>query len=906
MSPEQALGKAVDFRSDQFAVGLMLYEMLAGRPAFERDTPLQTLLAIAQDDPPALDKARPDMPEHVPRIVARCLAKSAEERYASTRELAADLEALLDGAPSATRAGRRRTTAIAMAATVALALYGLSRFATSPPVSSPSPSMGEPAASGRTAPQRARRSAAILGFRNLSPRHEAGWLSTALSELLTAEISASETLRTIPGENVSRMKQDLALAETDTLAKDTLARVREVIGSDLVVLGSYLVVGAPSTGQIRVDVRVQETATGETIATLAEIGGEAELLDLVSRAGEQLRRKLSVGDLPSSKSAERTALLAQTSPEALRLYWEGLARLRTFDATGARDLLVKAIRADEEFPLAHSALAEAWSVMGYDPRAIAEAKRAFELSSSAPQEELLLIEGRYREMERDWNRAVEIYRTLWERFPDDGDQGLRLVGALLSVRRGAEATEVLRALRQLPPPMGRDPRIDLADARVAGALSDLNRQRDAAARGAERGRELGARLLVADALLVQSNAVERLGDPKQAKALALEAQQLGEAVGSQRVVASAMVRRGILLTKEGDRAGGRRLWEMALAVYSEIGNQSALATVTMNLANALADDGQLDEAIRRYQQVLAVAREIGARRIQSATLSNLGVALMWRGDYLLAQPRLAEAVAINTEIADRDGEATALGNLAWVSRIRGELREAQRLAEQSLDIRRALGVRSGVATALADLSMIRASAGELAAARKLLEESLSVRTELGEQTKVLETQLSLAALSIDEGRPLEAEAPAMAIAERLRTPEHFELEAEARAVVARSLVYQGRHTEARAPIERALALSSKSRNVGLKLSVRLDAAHVRAASDPNIAIRDVEAILSEARRLGHLPHQMQARLLWGELDMAAGHVAAGRQRLRELAADARRAGFELAARKAETSERTFR
>jgi Tol biopolymer transport system component len=91
MSPEQARGTAVDFRSDQFAFGTLLYEMLAGQRPFVRPTPAETLAAIIRDEPEPLGKKAPSVPLPVRWIVERCLGKEPGERYASTRDLARDL-----------------------------------------------------------------------------------------------------------------------------------------------------------------------------------------------------------------------------------------------------------------------------------------------------------------------------------------------------------------------------------------------------------------------------------------------------------------------------------------------------------------------------------------------------------------------------------------------------------------------------------------------------------------------------------------------------------------------------------------------------------------------------------------------------------------------------------------------
>ena len=106
MSPEQASGEPVDFRSDQFSLGSMLYEMTTGKKAFQRKTAAETLSAIIRDEPEPVAKLRPDLPTPVRWILERCLAKDPEERYGSTRDLARDLASIRDHI-SEVRAGPR-------------------------------------------------------------------------------------------------------------------------------------------------------------------------------------------------------------------------------------------------------------------------------------------------------------------------------------------------------------------------------------------------------------------------------------------------------------------------------------------------------------------------------------------------------------------------------------------------------------------------------------------------------------------------------------------------------------------------------------------------------------------------------------------------------------------------------
>ncbi len=94
MSPEQASGLPVDFRSDQFSFGAILYEMTTGKRAFKRGTAVQTLSAIIQDEPEPIAAVNPKTPPPLRWMIERCLAKNVEDRYGSTRDLARDLQSL--------------------------------------------------------------------------------------------------------------------------------------------------------------------------------------------------------------------------------------------------------------------------------------------------------------------------------------------------------------------------------------------------------------------------------------------------------------------------------------------------------------------------------------------------------------------------------------------------------------------------------------------------------------------------------------------------------------------------------------------------------------------------------------------------------------------------------------------
>src|SRR5215471_18988447 len=344
------------------------------------------------------------------------------------------------------QSGKRRLyalgTAIALAAVVLVAIRVLQ-----PASSSGSRSVVSP-----------RRSVAVLGFTNLSGDPHEAWLSTAFSDWLTTELSAGGQLRTLPAENIARMKAELSLNDMESLGRGSLEQIHKDLGTDLVVAGSYASLGANPPRQIRLDLRLFDTQSGETLYADSETGSQENLFDLVSRAGEKLRGNLGVRGITKEEAVE-VATAIPSNAEAARLYAEGLSRVRVFDALSARDLLVKAIAAGPNYALSHAALATAWNQLGYDENARTEAKKAFDLSSNLSRAERLLVEARYREMSHEWDKAIEIYRALFEFFPDNLDYGIALASMQVNGGRGNEELVTLAHLRELPPPQGDDPRI---------------------------------------------------------------------------------------------------------------------------------------------------------------------------------------------------------------------------------------------------------------------------------------------------------------------------------------------------------------------------------------------------------------------------------------------------------------
>jgi tetratricopeptide (TPR) repeat protein/tRNA A-37 threonylcarbamoyl transferase component Bud32 len=900
MAPEQVEGKDITSAADIYALGAVMYEMVTGSLPFAGETPFATALKRLTESPPTPRMHVPELDPKWEAAILRCLAREPAERFAKASEVTAALRAeapvTLPEVLAQRRRRKRNALAVAGGVVALLLVAGVGHRIW----------VGQQLRRGTGTGEMAklpvaikpRRSVAVLGFKNLSGRRDQAWLSTALSEMLGTELAASERLRTIPGEEIARMKTELSLADADSFTKDTLTRIRAWLGPDLVVIGSYLALGKQAGGQIRLDLRLQDTTAGLTIASVAAVGSEEQLFPLVSKVGAELRGKLGVAEpTPAEMSSVQASSIS--NPEAARLYAQGLAKLRLFDARGARDLLEQAVDIDPQHPLLHAALAGAWTALGYDEKAIEEARKGFELSSKLPREERFVIEGRYRTTTKEWEKAADIYQRLFVLFPDSLDYGLRLAEAQIAAGRAKDALDTLKTLRELPAPLRDDVRIDLAEASAAGALSDFARQRDAALRAAQKGEKLGARLLVGRALTSEGLAYWTLGQAPKARASLEQARRIYQAAGDRRGVADTYIHLANLLADQGDLARATTMYEEAQAVYEEIGNRAGLSRALNDIALLFWQRGNLKGAKARFLKALAVSREIGDKQHTALVLDNCANVLWQQGDLPGARKMYEDALSLRREIGNLAGVATSLNNIGTLLHQQGDLSGAKKRYEESLGIATQVGDRSGTAYALFNLGEVAKMSGDLAEARQQYERALEIWNQLGEKTTAGETKASLGEVLLEQGRTPQALALAQQAVEEFQKGKSADSEAVARTVEARCLLAQQNTPEAKKTIELALGLTKKSENPGIRLYVDIFAARILAsAGEVARARRMLEGSLKEARKEALLYHELEAKLALGEIELQHGKPSSGRADLEAVQKEASAKGFGLIARKA--------
>jgi len=920
MSPEQIEGGVLTPASDIYALGIVIYEMVTGRRPFAADTPIATALQrVVGPTPKSPRELKPELPAEWDEAIMRCLARYPDGRFRDASDVAHALDGTLPSRPS-------QSNLVIAAAVALLVVVGAGAVLWRGRSTSLATAPSDPAATTEVRAETVRPAVAVLGFRNLAGREDAQWLSMALSEMLTTELAAGERLRTIPGENVTRMKTELALADADTYASETLTRIRQNLGADLVVTGSYVTVGTGDASTLRVDIRLQDSREGETLSLVSEMGAIGELLDLVARAGMRLRDKLGV------QVAEAAVRVSQpASPNAARLYAEGLIRLRRFDALGARSIFEQAIKADPRFPLAYSALANTWSQLGYDSRAKDAAARAFELSANLPRADRLLVEGTYREMSSAWKEAIAIWQTLSTFFPDDVEHALRLANAQISSGAAKDGLATIEGFRKRFPSMT-DPRLDLAEAEAADTLSDFKRMQTAASSAAAAGETLGARLLVANARLRQGGATLRQGQTDEAVRLFEEARAIYAAAGDKAGVARTLNNLASAISDGPDTKRTRALYEEGLSIARSIGEQDLVARFLNNIAIQERRAGNLQASLKMNQESLAIRREIGDRTNAAISLNNIGNVLLDLGDLQGASRHYEESATMCREMGDRRGLARALYNAGESLKLQGEIARARTTYEEALSIRRTIQDPASVATSLYGVGHIAGVQGDLATAEKVLSEALemdrrldrrrpmaystyqlgdvalmrgdfalakqrhndalTIRMALGEKGTAAESRSALAGIALEEGRAADAEKLAADAATVFAAQSAPDNEAMAHAVIALAMLTQGRRASAVREIERAQSLIKSPQHVLARMPVMIAAARVNSEGNPAAALSSLESIRADAVKRGIARSEFDARRAIAQIE-GRRSLTAGAKSIETLRKDANARGFGL-------------
>lgn len=457
MSPEQIRGEAVTPASDLFALGCVLYELLAGVSPFRRDSPAETLAAILRDEPPDLrSREALQIPEAIIRVVEHALEKLSDARFQSAADFIFALTAAVEGSgriardalPIPRSASPPRRISIVVAAMLFVAIMtaiALGRRATD---SSPSPREQPPA-----------RSLAVLPFENSTGDRSLAYLTEGLTEGVINDLSPVTGFKVLSRNTVFSYRPE----STDP------RRIGADLGVDAVVTGrvsrhgGLLIVGVELT-----DTRDRHQIWGERYERRVEDVAQIER-ELSHQISEKLQMRLG-NDAQGLRKRQR-----DVDPDAYRLYLQGRYEWnkRTPDALRKGIALFReSIDKDATFAPAHAGIADSYLLLGgsYEalppreamPIARKAAQRALELDPELAEAHasLALIA---HEFEWDWPRAEAGFRRAIELNPNSVAAQQWYGQALLYRGRPVEAMRALERAEELDP-LSLVTRSDLAQA----------------------------------------------------------------------------------------------------------------------------------------------------------------------------------------------------------------------------------------------------------------------------------------------------------------------------------------------------------------------------------------------------------------------------------------------------------
>ncbi len=443
MSPEQALGDPLDPRTDIFSLGLVLYEMLTGRRAFEGRSTTAIVDAILHSSPTGLDPSDASaVPKEVRRLVARMLEKDREYRPATAAEVAARLRAVQSGS----MAGRE------YAATSPDSSPGSSKVLRIPSriYAGPTPQPSDDESSGLTralAPGKIKdlvtvvlllALVAIGGYtlytRNRAPAASpppreplllADFSNTtgeavfdgALKDALEIQLQQSPFLNVVPA---SQVRSTLQLMErspneplTGAVARDLCAR----LGVKAILLGSI----APLGSAYVMTLEAQACQTGDTLARdQAQAAAKTDVLAIVGMAAARIRERLgeSIGSIQKFNVPAPNA--TTPSLEALKAYSVGLETRLTTGEMQAIPFFERALELDPNFAVAAARLGAIYSNLRDQDQATKYLKQAFAHSDSLSEPERLYIRSTYQSVvSGQLNDAVATYRLWISTYRDD-------------------------------------------------------------------------------------------------------------------------------------------------------------------------------------------------------------------------------------------------------------------------------------------------------------------------------------------------------------------------------------------------------------------------------------------------------------------------------------------------------
>lgn len=741
------------------------------------------------------------------------------------------------------------------------------------------------------------RSIAVLSFTNLNGNPADQWLSTAITDWLTSDLTGDGNLRAIPRDEIARFRFEHQLTDPGQSDPNLLFNMGHDLGADLLLSGSYANSGDEFESRMRLDVDVRDSRSRKLLFSVSATGSREETFDLVSSVGMQLRRKLKLAPMDTSGLSSLRAMLP-TNPDAARFYAEGTEEIDRSDPADARVLLQRAIALEPEHPLSHAALSTADTMLGFSADARTEAKTALDLAGRLPTEQRLLVQGQFYEANYDWDKAVDVYSRLFQFFPGSAENGLRLAHAQALAGRPLVALDTIAQMRQaVVVASDAEARMDLAEAEIAGYISDFHRQKDAADRAVEKARASHATQLLARAEEEEGEALRRLGDFPEALALWKDAQTRYTAIGDQSGVARLLIDQGRVLWQQGNPEGAKTSYRKAVSLSHQTGDEASLGRALTALAQYSMYYVGPAEGNRLCRQAQEIFEKTGNKQEEAYTLSLMAdiLSTTHRQQAVLLYER---SLQLSREVNDRSRIAGRLMDLGIQATVEGNLAVADQDLQQSLAIYRQIGERNREALQLNGLSIVRTWQGRLDEANNLSNRAVSMLDSIGDAVPTAQSRQVLARVQLEQGQLPEAEATLRQTIQEYRDAHNPGGIALASLELAEVFLRERKVKETKAAfVEYDRVFKDPSRRLigGEHVPDRMILAALADAADGKAqrARTEAAAAVNYALKAGQGSMVMKGRLVLGEVELESGKQSEGHHHLKSLIADADQQGFGL-------------
>ncbi|HUK24869.1 MAG TPA: tetratricopeptide repeat protein [Terriglobales bacterium] len=891
MSPEQALGKELDQRSDLFALGLIFYELLTGKMPFQADSAIASLLKRTQERAVPVSDHDAAIPGNLSGIVSKCLERDPAQRYQNAGEILNDLEAwegkraaaTLKFEPSEKPWGRDLPWPLIGGIAVALIL-GVTGFLFRHQLFAPSQKM---VSSGPAI------SLAIMPFHNASGDPSLNWLGANLSDMLSTDVGQSAQIRMVSPDRLQQVLHDLRISSESQVDVATIRRLADFASADTVVYGQYERLGE----QIQIDATILDLRADTSSKLTTNIASEKDLVSGLDTLARDLRQKLAA--TPAIlKELEAHALRPSTnSAEALRDYDDGLRLARTGDNLDAEKKFEAATTDDPNFALAYSRLALTYSNLGYDDQAERASRRAVELSDSLPVQEKYWIEANHARVMNNTQKAIAAYENLAKVNPGDMDVEFALAGLY------EQAGNFDAARKGLADVVTHDPNnVDalLASGRVEIKAGNPQAGLDFLTRALNLAIQLDNQEEKAAILQATGIAYRMLSKPEDALRNYQESLAIKRQIGDKRGAGSSLEEMASVQETLGHPDEALASYKQALALRREIGDKVGIGNTLIDMGSFYKNRGKGEEALKDFNDALQVERDLGDQANQALCLNTIGGVHLDRGEYQEGLTYLQQAYDLRQKLNIPGDLADTLHDLAEANTKLGEYDTALSQYLKAIEIRRSVNDDHGVAVESESMGAIFSAQGRYSAALGALQDAVKIFQQLKERTSfTVEAEGGLGGVLAAAGRGDEGQQnvqDALNIAHEIKSDYATSLALNWMGDIA---FYRGDYKAARQQYDRALQTASAASDRERILISKANQAKVDVKQGRPQAIASLKKLAQDSDTLGLKAISVECSVYLGEALVARKDVRAARPELEQALARAEKLGLRTLQAKAQ-------